>query len=429
MIKRKSREGQEGSVMVITMLLLMALTALGAALMMTSRTETQIMGNEISYSQALCVAEAGLNEAVARLSTPDAPQYIAETVTPRNPGWGRYIVLARGNSAADPDFARTASDSLDNDLDAATDETSESYPEVLSVQANSTNPLNYPWVKVTYKLDSHNNMVLYGDHDNNPATPQRNNLVFGEPIIRVTSRGEQGATNRTLELELVRPPSFDIRACMYTEDDDFNFNGDDFLISGQDFDPATGDTIPGSTRLPAMITTGDVGKLLGSVGGQQGDQFIGSGGEADIQSSPVDLNLEWYVETWGGLADMHYVGDTNNPQDMGAWGGYDDYHIIYVEDGDLTLQGEASGGGLILVDGDVKIVGSFTWYGVIIVLGNVYIKGGGDLPGQFHVYGGVFSNGGGLNTVAGNADIFYSSLAIDRLSRLTGVTLLSWNEK
>jgi hypothetical protein len=95
--------------MVITMLLLMGLTALGAALMMTSRTETQIMGNEIRYAQALCLAEAGLNEAVARIATPASSQYIAEDVTAPNPGWGRYIVLAKGNSVYDPDFKKTAS--------------------------------------------------------------------------------------------------------------------------------------------------------------------------------------------------------------------------------------------------------------------------------------------------------------------------------
>jgi hypothetical protein len=415
--------------MVITMLLLMGLTALGAALMMTSRTETQIMGNEIRYAQALCLAEAGLNEAVARIATPASPLYIAEDQTAPNPGWGRYIVLDRGNSVYDPDFSRTADDGLDNDLDAAIDETSESYPEVLSVQSGAEYPLNYPWVRVSYKLDSDNNIVRYGDHDDNPATPQQCNLVFGVPVLTVTSRGQEGPANRTLELDLVRPPVFDIRACLYTEDDDFAFSGDDFLISGQDFDPATGDTVMGSTRLPAVVTTADVGKLLGQIGHQQGDQIIGSGGEADVQASPVNLNLEWYVDTWGRLADMYYVGDTDNPSDMGAWGDYDNYHVIYVEDGDLKLKGEAVGGGLMLVDGDLSIVGSFTWYGVIIVLGDVYFKGGGDLPGQFHVYGGVFSNGVTLNTVTGNADVFYSSEAIDRLSRLTGVIPLAWNEK
>lgn len=429
MHRRKSRKGQEGGILVISLLLLMGLTALGAAFMTTARTEVQITGNEIRYAQALSHAEAGLNEAVARLAIPSSPHYIAEDMTAPNPGWGRYIVLSKGNSTQDPDFAKTATDGLDNDLDAATDEASESYPEVLSVQSGLADPLPYPWIKMTYCLDSSNNIVRYGDHDNNRSTPPRRNLAFGVPILTVTARGEQASANRTLEVDLVRPPVFDIRACIYTEDDDFSFSGDDFMISGQDFDPATSDTVSGSTRLPAIVTTADVTKLLSQVGHQQGDQIVGAGGTSDIQSSPVDLNLEWYVDTWGRLADMHYIGDTNNPDNMNVWGDFDDYHIVYVEDGDLTLKGEATGGGLMLVDGDVKVSGSFMWYGIIIALGDIYFKGGGELDGEFHVYGGVLSNGALLNTITGNADIFYSSEAIDRLKSLKGVLPLSWKEK
>lgn len=415
--------------MVITMLMLMGLTALGAAFMTASRSETQITGNVIRHAQALSIAEAGLNEAIARLAIPSSPNFIGENPFAPNPGWGRYIVLKKGNALQDPEYAVTATDGLDNDLDAATDETSESYPEILSLQAGVSDPIQYPWIKVKYVLDSGNNIVLYGDHDNNRATADRKNSVFGVPVIDVTARGEQGAASRTIEVELVRPPAFDITACMYTEDDDFSFSGDDFLISGQDFDPATGDTIPGSKRLPAIVTTADVSKLVGSIGHQQADQIIGSGGSGDVQSADADLNLEWYVDTWGRVADLHYIGDTANPSDPDAWGTYDDYHIVYIEDGDLNLKGEAHGGGLLLVEGNVQIVGSFTWYGVIIALGDIYLKGGGDLPDQFHIYGGLFSNGIQLNTVTGNADIFYSSEAIARLSRIKGIIPLSWNER
>ncbi len=421
--------GEDGSVLVITMLLLVGLTALGGAFMTSSRVETQITGNSVRHAQALSLAEAGINEAVGRLAIPASPNYIGEDMTAPNPGWGRYIVLRKGCSAQDPDHAATATDGLDNDLDAATDETSESYPEILSVQSGVADPLYYPWIRVTYKLDSNNNILRFGDHDDNRATPDRRNLIHGAPILTVTARGEQASANRTIEVDLVRPPAFDIHACLYTEDDDFHFGGDDFLISGQDFNPVTKDTVSGSTRKPAIVTTADPVKLLSMVGHQQGDQIIGSGGSSDIQAAPEDLNLEWYVDTWSRFADFHYIGDTKNPNEMGAWGDYDNYHVIYVENGDLTLKGEAYGGGLLLIDGNVEIVGSFTWYGVIIALGDVYLKGGGDLPDQFHVFGGLFCNGAVENYVVGNADLFYSSEAIDRLNTLQGVLPLAWREK
>ncbi len=426
---RAMLRGQDGGILVITMLLLMGLTALGAAFITTSRTETQISGNVIRNAQALTLAEAGLNEAVARLAIPASPYFIGENTSTPNPGWGRYIVLEKGNSTLDPEFAYLAHDSLDNDFDAATDEASECYPEILSLQSNQANPLLYPWVKVSYKLDSHNNIIRFGDHDNNRATPDQRNLTAGVPIYTVTTRGERSEANRTIEVDLIRPPVFDVFACMYTETDDYGFSGDEFMISGQDFDPATGDTVPGSQRMPAIVTTADVAKLISQVGQQQGDQIVGSGGTTDIQSAPQDINLEYYIDTWGRLADLHYVGNTTGPGTGDEWGNYEDYHIIYIEDGDLNLKGEATGGGLLLVDGDVSIAGSFLWYGVIIALGDIYFKGGGDLPDQFHIYGGVFSNGANLSTVVGDADIFYSSLAIGRLSALKGVIPLSWKEK
>jgi hypothetical protein len=415
---------EDGSVLVITMLMLVGLTALGAAFMTTSRSETQITGNVIRHAQALSVAEAGLNEAVARLSIPASPQYIAEDLTAANPGWGRYIVLQRGNSVQDPDFRVTATDGLDNDLDSATDETSESYPEVLSMQSNLDDPIVYPWVKIKYRLDSSNNIVLYGDHDNNRATPNIRNSVFGQPIITVISRGEQAESNRTIEVDLIRPPAFDVQACLYTEDDDFHFGGNRFQVNGMDFDPATGDTVAGSTRKPAVVTTKDHDHLISLLGPQERDQLIGAGGTADVQPATEDLNLEWYVDSWGRFADLHYEGSMNAPSDP-IWGDYDNYKIIYVENGDLTVKGTAYGGGLLLVDGDIQVTGTFEWHGVIIALGDVKLKGGGS---GVLIYGGLFANGLGNNYVTGQADLRYSSEAIARLKKLKGVLPLSWKE-
>jgi Tfp pilus assembly protein PilX len=425
MFIEKTLAGERGGVLVITMLLLVGLTALGAAFMTTSRSETQITGNVIRHSQALTLAEAGLNEAVARLSIPASPNYIAEDLTAANPGWGRYIVLQNGNSSLDPDCAVTATDGLDNDFDAATDEASERYPEVLSTQAGLDNPLLYPWVKVKYKLDSSNNIVLYGDHDNNRATPNRRNSVCGQPIITVTSRGEQAESNRTIEVDLIRPPAFDIQACLYTEDDDFQFGGNRFQVSGLDFDPATGDTVAGSTRKPAVVTTKDPDHLKSLLGPQELDQLIGAGGTADVQPATEDLNLEWYVDSWSRFSDLNYEGSMNAPSEEGIWGDYDNYKIIYIKDGDLTVKGTAYGGGLLLVDGDIAVTGVFEWHGVIIALGDVKLKGGGS---GVLVYGGIFANGLGENFVVGQADLRYSSEAIARLKRLKGVLPLSWKE-
>jgi len=422
---KASRKGQEGGALAITLLLLMGLTALGAAFMTTSRTETQIAGNVMRHTQALYLAEAGLNEALARLHRPTGASYIGEDLFAPNPGWGTYLVLSSGNSALDPDYSDAEDDGLDNDIDGSTDETGEAYPEVLSAQSALASPLNYPWVRITYSLDNAGNLIRFGDHDDNPTTRPRKNLVDGDPVVFITARGEQGTSRRTLEVEVVRTPAPYMDACIYTEDDNFKFNGNSFLISGYDHDPATGDSIPGADGLPAIVTTQDPNNILDDIAVDQEGQVIGPEGESSVESSQYDMDLEAIVAEYAGYADFRYLGDTNNPNTSG-WGGLDDYHIVYVKEGDLHLSGNTDGGGLLLIEGSMIVTGQFTWYGLVIVLGDINFAGGG---AGIHIYGGVLANGQVTrNDIGGQADILYCSYTLQRLSELKGFQILSWNE-
>ena len=58
------RQGERGAALVGVLLLLLMMSALGAALAVSSETETLIARNELSASQAQAAAEAGLNHAV-----------------------------------------------------------------------------------------------------------------------------------------------------------------------------------------------------------------------------------------------------------------------------------------------------------------------------------------------------------------------------
>ena len=62
----------------------------------------------------------------------------------------------------------------------------------------------------------------------------------------------------------------------------------------------------------------------------------------------------------------------------------------------------------------------------MLVLGDVRFTGGG---AGFHLYGSLMV-GGSLDqqSVGGNADILFSSLALSRLMELFDYTVLSWRE-
>ena len=109
--------------------------------------------------------------------------------------------------------------------------------------------VNYPWVKVHYKRNVANQVVLYGDHDHNPSTAPIQNMTQGFPVILATSEGMQGAAMRRIEIEAVKRPYQTVAAATYSEDDTFTFNGTQFLVSGRDWDPDTGLPLVGGTEV------------------------------------------------------------------------------------------------------------------------------------------------------------------------------------
>ncbi|KPJ60784.1 MAG: hypothetical protein AMJ46_04755 [Latescibacteria bacterium DG_63] len=419
---------EKGNALVIALLVLMVLSTMAVAFVAVTKTETQISGNQLRGSQALYVAEAGVSEALARMSVQGSPSYIGENLSSPTVGWGRYVVLGNGASVGDPEFASTQSDSLDNDGDGSIDETGEVYPEVASSQVGLQEVINYPWVKVRYKLGDDSGItrvLLYGDHDNDPSTRPMENFASGFPVIIVTSNGVRSNANKTVEVEAVKIPGPPVPGSVYTEGN-LDCNGTSFHIDGNDYDPALGTIVAGSTPLPGVVATGGLGAVNCNVP-QGWNNIEGEGPAPSVATATFDIDLPAYVDTYGSVADLVYNGDQSNPNTTG-WGTIDDYKIIHIRGGDLHLSGSNDGGGVLLVDGDLKISGQFTWYGLIVCLGDTDFTGGGS---GIHIYGCVMTQGdiATSGVVTGNADLYYSSETISKLSDLSGYTVALWTER
>jgi len=419
MNERSLRHGERGSAMVIALMTLVLLTMVGTLFLAQTKTETQIAGHDMRATQALFNAEAGYGEALARMSDTSDPDYIGQPNGTVTPGWGRYLVLANGNSTQDPDHNLAESDSLDNDGNGQVDESGESYPEVATAQGGE--PIDYPWVSVRYKMNSTNQVILYGDHDNDLVTPPQFNLVRGYPVIIVTAEGERGSAARRVEVEAIKQPFELVQSALYSESDDFKFNGTQFKVSGQDWDPVTG-LVTGNPEVPGILTTGDPANITGALSGQQTNNVEGLGGEPSATSTNVDMDLQAMADNYSPLAE--YVVPAGTYDDV-AWGSLDDYTVVHCT-GDLHLSGNVSGGGILIVDGDMTISGSFTWYGLAIVLGDVTFTGGG---AGIHLYGSTLIQGSSNDqTVSGNADVLYSSEALNRLTALSPYMVANWRE-
>lgn len=418
--------------MVVVLLVLFLLTSLGISYVAVTKGDKQIAGNQMISSQAFENAEAGISEVLLRMSDPNdtgTGNYIGEQPGLYMPGWGRYVITDPGNAALDPQYTATENDGLDNDGDAAVDEASERYP--VKGSKNGLLPvgtkLDYPWVKVRYKLNSANQIILFGDHDNNPTTPPQENVIRGIPKIIITAAGRRGAANKIVTVEAVKWPLPPIVGSVYTESP-MSFQGNAFYIDGHDHNyQAPYDTIAGAPSLPGIATPNDPTTITNNVSGQQEDNIQGSGSDPSVQPSSVNLDVQALAAAWSMLADVTLVGDQNNPSSSG-WGTVTtdppELKVVHVQ-GDLMISGNMSGAGVLVIDGDFQMGGTINWHGIVLVLGDVDVVGGGNAK---NIVGGLVVQGtlSGETTVNGNITVYYSSAMIAKLNALKDYEVSSW---
>lgn len=424
------RGSEAGNTLVIALLVLFLLTSLGVSYVAVTKGEKQIAGNQTTGTQAFENAEAGISEALTRMSNPNQPfpKFIGQQPGTYTAGWGRYIVNDPGGSANDPQYDATTSDGLDNDVDLATDEASEHYPETGSLQNGNPNVtlatrLDYPWVKVRYKLNNANQIVLFGDHDNDPTTPPRENLVRGVPKLIITSAGRRGLGNKIVTVEAVKWPLPPVPGSVYTEGS-MSFNGNAFNIDGHDHNyTAPYDTVAGATPLPGIATPNDPNAIKAQLQSNQQDNVTGTGSDPSVQTSNVNLDLQAMAAAWSDLADITLVGDQSNPSTAG-WGTVSSLKIVHIA-GDLHVSGNAGGAGVLVIDGDFTLSGSFNWNGVVLCLGDMVVTGGGIAK---QVVGAVMVQGTltGSTSMNGNITCLYSSAMISKLNALSRYEVSSW---
>ncbi len=423
--RQKTRRGDRGNAMIVALLILFLLTALGISYVAVTKGDKQIAGNQMTSAQAFANAEAGISEVLLRMSDASSAAYIGEAVGTTSPGWGKYIVNDPGNSGLDPQYNATLTDGLDNDLDGAIDEAGERYPETGSKQSTLalSSKLDYPWVKVRYKRNGANQVLLFGDADNNPVTPPVENLVRGVPELIVTSAGRRGVGAKTVTVEAIKWPLPPVPGSVYTEGN-MNFNGNAFYIDGHDHAPtAPYDTLTGAATLPGISSPNNAAPIASALTAQQVDNVQGSGADPSVRTSSLNLDLPAIAASWAQIADVNYLGATSNP-DMSTWGTMASLKVVHVA-GDLTITGNGSGAGVLIVDGDFHLGGTVNYNGIIIVLGNVDIQGGGNAK---NIVGGMMVQGtlSGTTNVAGNVKVMYSSAMINQLYSLTRYKISSW---
>ena len=414
-----------GNIVVMVVLVLFLLTSLGISYVALTGGDRQGADDPAAGTQAFENAQAGISEVLARMSVPGREQYIGQPPGSYSPGWGRYVVNHPGSSSLDPQHDVPATDGLDNDGDGAVDEAGEHYPETGSRQISlvGVNRLNYPWVKVRYKLNAANEVILFGDHDDDPSTPPRENLVQGVPKIIVTAAGSSGHSTRIVTVEAVKWPLPPVLAAVYSEGT-MSFRGAAFQIDGHDHGiESPSEPIAGAASLPGIASPNDPNAISAELVGPRAQRVRGGGVAPSVASSGMNLDLQAMGEAWSRIADVTLPGDQRDP-DSGSWGSIENLKIVNVE-GNLSVSDSLSGAGVLLVQGNLDWGGQARWSGMIICLGDAKIHGGGAGP---TIVGSLLIQGTptGRSEVSEGTKILYSSAMIRRLAGLTGYEVSSW---
>ncbi len=98
--------------------------------------------------------------------------------------------------------------------------------------------------------------------------------------------------------------------------------------------------------------------------------------------------------------------------------------IIHIT-GSATINGQ-QGQGILLVDGSLSVYGGFQFYGITIVKGSLITAGGGSNPAHF--WGATLVQDsvslGSTNSISGNANLLYSSCAVQKALGMTALATL-----
>ena len=425
--QRGARSGDSGNAMVVALLVLLVLTTAGVAYVAVTKSEKQIAGNSMTAAQALYAAEAGITEGLHRMAFPaESLNYIGPT-TPVA-GWGRYIVIATGRSALDPDRPSLATDGMDNNGNGLIDEPNEAYPEVLTKQTINASALRYPYVRVEYKTQG-TNLVLFGDADNNPATPPVENFTHGTPVLRITARGRQGSADKMLEAEAVRFPIIQVESAIWAGGP-LGFDGNGFLVDGHDHAAVPPlDTIPSAPTVSGILSQGPTTGITDNLSSGQIDNVSGTSGDGSVAHSPFNYDFNALWAQFSGMADNSYNGDQSWSGSTPAYGSLTTPKVTAVN-GNLACTGNWTGGGILIVNGNLDMRGGAQFTGVVICLGDIDFAGGGPSD-QAHVVGGLISQGTVVNNsrVHGSADVYYSTQAINAAESVGRYTLSWWRER
>ncbi|MEA1900078.1 MAG: pilus assembly PilX N-terminal domain-containing protein [Thermodesulfobacteriota bacterium] len=415
---------EKGFVLPVGLMFLAIIAILGTTAVIITTTDLKIGSNYRTSEQAFYAAEAGIEEARARLRG-SSTAYAGDSASPLNPFWSVYLSSGSWTpSSDDPDFnssyANTSVSSLQTDIsylvkirhkreyDAEQAGHTTSLPHYYDGDGNTgTNPVSAP-----------GSIIYYGYGDPSQPTTMVQFTTSGatehKPVEIITAYGQSSNSLKIIEVEVEQNPGPPINSAMYAKDD-ITINGVAANVNGNDNCGIAPAKPPVYTLFPFNTIPAT-------------DPSIYSGNPAYPINGSDDINIAGYVNSLKASATEIITADQIGGA-LVTYGDAGNFVTCYCDATSLDpLPGldmqKVIGHGILLVEGDLTMSGGFNWNGIILVTGTLTFNGGG--PNSINIQGAVLAN----NTVDinGGVTIAYDSCMIDNSLNNLSLEIISWKE-
>ncbi len=430
-VTAENRRGESGNVLIITLMILFAISTIGITLASVSTMDLKISGNQRASTQALFAAEAGLNEAIHRLT-------IADPTTVTVGGWTGNVAIS-DDEPYDPNWtvllyldspaSVTAGTGSIHTTGTIQDLTGDFIEYSAPSGTEGVLTIQHKWIDRNGDGSRDQNEVVRYD----PSSVPPENFITGNPVEVVTVTGRSGSGTAVIRAEVSKEQAYVRTLGALYVDKAIKLTGS-CAFCGYDhhYDTPVGTPVskPGSSsgksgggmvlcdsyhhtigHLPGVTSTGDEVKAQGSADIKGYPQPVDNSAGNPFYSLSETIGLpQEEVNRLLTRADHSKIED---PLDG----------ITFIN-GDAVINSNLTGEGLLYVTGDLHAAGNFVYKGLIYVEGDVHLTGSPWILGSMIVRGTS-----DFNFSAGNAAILYSSEALSRaLDSVMPVVMLSWQD-
>jgi hypothetical protein len=468
----RRKRNEVGIALLISIFILLLISVVAIALIVSSGTESALAGNYRSSTGVYYAAFAGLEEARGRLlaKNPDYvliadPQFLPPPGTPLNVGDVRYIL--NPNAALNENMGNVLTIYQDNEYATEFNAPPTSTRVIASVSPNNAQgipgPL-YKWVRINAVSEQWLRQGLGQDVAPFDGTIDPTPLFYdgtslndsnsGSQVLEITSLAilPNGSRKLVQYLAAPTPLNLNFNAALTLDGNNVQFtvpNTTNFWVRGND-QFSVGSCNPGSGVVDAVGYTNNSDSSYSNIisaihagppvsQNRRGNYTNNVASTPDVNYEPLSPNLQTVaglnalVQTITQNADVVVNGNATQssmPAGMSA-----SNPMTIVIKGDLTFNGwHSTGYGLLLVTGTFTFDPDATWNGIVLVIGKgkLYAHQGGN--GQFN--GAVFLASTDplvppffdFTSSSGSNGIYYSSCWVQTAMPTLGYKILSFHE-